>query len=321
MTVSRALNSHPQVRDETRRKVLEKAAELNYRPNLWARSMVTRRSHILGLVVPDISHSFYAEITGGIQEVIEDHGYNLLLCNTHRNPKTEAREIDALLAARVDGLIIASEQPEDNWRYYYDLQQQGIRFVLIDRFFPKLNCSCLTTDDFEAGRLATQHLLDLGHRRIAHLKGSDISPARLRLEGYQHALRDAGVELNPAWIVPGNFRLDESRNAMKFLMSLQPRPTAVVAGNDNSAFGAVQACREMGLSVPRDVSVVGIGNVEGDHHPNPFLTTVHWDRSALGREAGRVLLDEILGPKTKAPVKKVFPPQLLVRQSTSPPRS
>lgn len=276
---------------------------------------------MLGLVIPDISHSFYAEITGGIQEVIEKHGYNLLLCNTHRNPKTEVREIEALLVARVDGLIIASEQPEDNWRYYWDLKQQGIRFVLIDRFFPKLNCSRLTTDDFEAGRLATKHLLELGHRRVAHLRGSDISPSRLRLEGYRQALRDANVEENPAWVVPGNFRLDESRSAMKFLMSLDPRPTGVVAGNDNSAFGAIQACRELGLSVPRDVSVVGIGNVEGDNHPNPFLTTIHWDRTALGREAGRVLLDEILSPKARAPVKKVFAPQLLVRQSTASPRS
>jgi len=319
MTVSRVLNSHPQVSPETRRKVAQKAAELNYRPNRWARTLVTNRSQILGLVVPDISHSFFSEITRGIQEIIEEQGYNLLLCNTGRDAITEIREIDALLASRVDGLIIASEQSENSWEYFAALETQGVHFVLIDRFFRNLNCSYLTTDDVEVGRLATEHLIELGHRKIAHIRGSSISNARLRLEGYQTALRAHGIPEKAAWIVPGNFRVQDSYDAAMFLMSLEDRPTAIFAGNDTSAYGAVKGCVEAGFPVPRRVSVIGAGNIEGDQHPHPFLSTIHWDRLEIGREAARALLDAIAGGQPRTGARKVFPPSLLVRESTALP--
>ena len=319
MTVSRVVSGHQQVSDDTRRRVLAKVKELNYRPNRSARSMVTGRSNMIGLVIPDISHSFYAEITRGIQDVIEQHGFNLLLCNTNRDPETELREIEALLSARVDGLIIASERPEPSWKSYAQLKQQGVRFVLIDRFFEKLACPVFATDDFEAGRLATAHLLQLGHRRIAHIQGPPISAARLRLDGYLRALKSAGIKANEEWIVPGNFRLAESREAARFLLCLRNRPTAIVAANDNSAFGAIRACREAGLTVPENISVAGIGNVEGEQHPNPFLTTIHWDRLELGRAAGRALLAGIQSNLPMEAGRTVFPPSLLIRQSSGPP--
>jgi DNA-binding LacI/PurR family transcriptional regulator len=321
MTVSRALNSHPQVRAETRRKVMEKAAEFNYRPNRWAQTLVTNRTHLLGLVVPDISHTFFGEITRGIQEVIEEHGYNLLLCNTGRDPKTEIREIDALLGSRVEGLIVASEQAEDSSEYFDRIVRQGVPFISIDRFFPKLNCSRFITDDHEAGRLATEHLIQLGHRKIGQVRGLRTSAARLRVEGYLAALRSHGIEEEPSWIVCGNFQVEESCEAAKFLMRLKNPPTAIVTGNDTSAFGVVRGCRELGLSVPGDVSVVGVGNVEGGQHPNPYLTTIHWDRLEMGREAARVLLSVISGRAGSTPVKKVFAPTLLVRESTAAPRN
>ena len=317
MTVSRALNSHPAVRDETRRRILEKAAELNYRPNRWARTLVTNRTNIIGLVVPDISHTFYGEITRGIQEVIEEQGYNLLLCNTGRDPQTEIREVDALLGSRVEGLIVASEQPEESVEYFARIVRQGIPLVSIDRFFPKLKCSRFTTDDHEAGRLATEHLIRLGHRKIAHVRGLRTSAARLRLEGYLEALRSRGIRQDPSWVISGDFRVDESCQAAKFLMGLRNRPTAIVTGNDTSAFGVIRGCREVGLSVPEDVSVAGMGNIEGDLHPNPYLTTVHWDRLTMGREAARVLLGLISGERANRTLKRVFPPTLVVRHSTA----
>ena len=316
MTVSRALNSHPSVRDETRRKVLEKAAELNYRPNRWARTLVTNRTHIIGLVVPDISHTFFGEITRGIQDVIEEQGYNLLLCSTGRDPETEIREVDALLGTRVEGLIVASEQPEESAEYFSRIVRQGIPLVSIDRFFPKLKCGRFTTDDHEAGRLVTQHLIELGHRKIAHVRGLRTSAARLRLEGYLEALRSHSLQQDPSWVVSGDFRVDESREAAKFLMNLRDRPTAIVAGNDTSAFGVIRGCRDLGLAVPDDVSVAGMGNIEGDLHPNPYLTTVHWDRLRMGRDAARVLLSLIANGPEKSTVKKVYAPTLVVRQST-----
>ena len=253
-----------------------------YRPNRWARSLVTRKSGLIGLIVPDISHSFFAEITRGIQEVLEQHAYNLVLCNTNRDPATEIREIEALLSAHVDGLLIASDQPEEGWRYYAHMAEQGERFVLIDRYFDQLRSARVGTDDLQAGKIAAEHLIQLGHRSIAHVRGPAIRPARLRLEGYRAALKEHRLKTCESWVVPGNFRLLDSREAARFLMCLHDRPTAIVAGNDTSAFGVIRGCREAGCRVPEDVSVIGIGNVEGDQHPNPFLTTVHWDRLGNG---------------------------------------
>ncbi|MGH9632847.1 MAG: LacI family DNA-binding transcriptional regulator, partial [Bryobacteraceae bacterium] len=135
MTVSRALNGHPAVNEETRRKVLQHAERLNYRPNRWARSLVTQKSHIIGIVVPDISHSFFSEITRAVQETIEPHGYDLMLCHTHADVEREKSAIDMLLGSRVDGLIIASSRREDDPGILLELQRQGTPFVLLDRSF------------------------------------------------------------------------------------------------------------------------------------------------------------------------------------------
>jgi LacI family transcriptional regulator len=314
------LSGSNHVSEETRQRVQDAAASLGYSPNRWARSLVTRKSCLIGLIVPDISHSFFAEITRGIQGVLEHHGYNLVLCNTNRDPRTEIREIDALRSAHVDGLLIASDQPEDNWRYFAGLAEQGQHFVLIDRYFDQLGTPHVGTDDFQAGRLATEHLIQLGHRAIAHVRGPAIRPARLRLEGYRDAVRKHKLKTCDSWLVHGNFQMLNSREAARFLMCLRERPTAIVAGNDNSAFGVIRGCREAGYRVPDDVSVIGIGNVEGDQHPNPFLTTVHWDRMEMGREAARILLAQIAAETLKPPAREVFAPSLLIRQSTAPPR-
>jgi LacI family transcriptional regulator len=316
MTVSRAINGHPAVNAETRRLVMEQASRANYTPNRWARGLVTNRSHLVGLVVPDISHAFYAEITLGIQTFLEERGYNLLLCNSGRDPKTELRELDALIGTRVEGLIVASSQPEESGDYFTQLKQQGMAFVLVDRFFRRLNCNRLVTDDLEVGRIATEHLIGLGHRKIAHLRGAGVSPARLREQGYLRALRAHGLVENPSWILPGNFRLEDSYSAAKLLLQQDDRPTAVFAASDYSAFGVVQACRDAGLRVPEHISVIGAGNIEGSRHPNAFLSTVDWDREEMGREAAHVLLS-LIEDRSHKVVKKVFPPRLLVRQSTS----
>jgi len=321
MTVSRALTNGGHVSDETRKRVQKAARELGYRPNRLARGLVTRRSKLIGLIVPDISHSFFAEITRGIQEVIEQHGYNLLLCNANRDAAAEIREVEALLSAHVDGLLIASEQPEQSWRYYAGLLAHGVRFALIDRYFDKLRCARVGTDDFQAGKLATEHLIRLGHRDIAHVRGPAIRPARLRWEGYLAALRSHRLKPREDWVVSGEFRLAESREAARFLMCLRHRPTAIVAGNDTSAFGVIHGCREAGYAVPGDVSVVGVGNVEGDQHPSPFLTTVHWDRLEMGREAARTLLASLEDETVKNAVQEVFAPSLLIRKSTAPPKT
>jgi LacI family transcriptional regulator len=319
MTVSRALNGHPSVRDETRRKVVRAAQELNYQPNRWARSLVTQRSGVIGLLVPDISHAFYAEVTRGIQQVLDNRGYSLILSCSHRDVEAEVRSLDSLVASRVEGLIAASSQPEESGTYFRNLSTTGIPFVLIDRFFPKLSGTHLVTDDVEVGRIATAHLISLGHRRIAHISGSEISAGRLREEGYRQAMTEHGLKVEPAWVVPGLFRTAESRQSTHSLLRLPNRPTAIFAASDYSAFGALSACRDEGLSVPADISVIGAGDIEGASNPHAFLSSVTWAREALGREAARLLLENIADAEHFKPARIVYPPALVLRQSTATP--
>jgi LacI family transcriptional regulator len=315
MTVSRALNGSPDVSEETRRRVLSHAQRVNYRPNRWARSLVTQKSHMMGIIVPDISHSFFSEITRAVQQTLEAHDYALMLCHTDGDVAREEAAIDMLLSSRVDGLIVASQRREDDPGPFRGMR---IPFVLLDRFFAGLDCACARTDDFRVGQMATEYLIELGHRRIAHLRGSAVSVGRLRFEGYQDAMRRRGLIYEPVWIVDSGLRFANGYSGMQQLLALNPRPTAVFAANDPSAIGAIRACRDAGLCVPRDISVIGAGAVEGPLVPNPFVTTIDWSREELGRKAAALLLAAV----NKTPVAEtelIAAPRLVVRQSAAPP--
>jgi LacI family transcriptional regulator len=321
MTVSRALTGNREVSDATRKRVLKCAAAVGYQPNRWARSLVTRRSSLIGVVIPDISHSFFAEITCGVEEVVEKEGYDILLCHSRGSIEKEKDELATLVGSRVDGLIIASVQPERSPELFTKLKDAETPFVLVDRFFPKANFPSVRVDDCMVGRLATECLIELGHSSIAHIAGSSVSPASLRRRGFVGALKAHGLAASPHWTARGDFGIESGRAAMKRLLQTTPRPTAVFAANDPMAIGAVYACREAGLRVPQDISIIGAGNIEGPHHPTPFLTTIDWPREELGRVAAELLLAMIKNRDRQEVDVKVFDPRLLIRQSTAaPPR-
>jgi LacI family transcriptional regulator len=317
MTVSRALNQHPDVKTETRQKILALAAERRYRPNRWARSLVTRKSEIVGVVIPDISHSFFSEITRGVQDVIEQRGYNLMLCHSHGDTHREMQEIDMLVGSRVEGLIVASQQAADSPESFIELEQQDVPFVLIDRFFTDYDCPRVVVDDVAVGNLATEHLIELGHRKIAHIPGPNVTSSFLRTQGFCATLSKHGLAVQPDWIVSGDYQKEGGYEAMRKLLKNRERPTAVFASNDPGAIGAIAACREAGLGVPGDVSIVGAGCIEGSYHPNPFVTTVDWPRTDLGHRAAEMLLRLVNGERLEQR-HVVFAPRLLKRQSTGP---
>jgi LacI family transcriptional regulator len=320
MTVSRALRGSTEISEETRLRVVRCAEKMSYRPNRWARTLVTRRSSIIGLVVPDIAHSYFAEITRGIEEVIEKAGYSLLLCHSRMDPHRERREIDTLVGSRVEGLIVASEQPENSAEPFLHLKAENVPFVLIDRFFPEHDFPTVRVDDLSAGTLATEHLISLGHRRIAHIQGPSLSPATLRAQGYVETLNRYKVPFRKGYVLPGKFDVESGREAMKKLLDLRVRPTAVFAANDPMAIGAMYACREAGVDVPGEMSIIGSGNIEGAYHPYPFLTTIDWPRFDLGRTAGGMLLSAIASTEHGGTRAETFAPQLLSRQSTGRPK-
>jgi len=317
MTVSRALNGHPDVKEETRRRVIARASELNYRPNRWARSLVTQRSRIVGAVIPKITYSFFGEIIGGLQNVLEEQGYSLILSNSSEDPEREKREIDMLVGSRAEGLVIASVFRHDDPSFIRGLQDEGVPMVLIDRIFPGFEASSATTDDYRVGCLAAEHLIGLGHKHIAHITGPPVSTAEQRRQGFLDTLKAAGIEMPPRYIAEGGgFDVEAGVAGMKKLLKLTPRPTAVFGPSDPASMGAVQAVHQAGLSVPEDISIIGAGAIEYDYLPDPFMTTLRWDRRAMGEKAGHMLV-RLMAGEDLSHEAVVMPPTLIVRRSTA----
>ena len=316
-TVSKVLNNREDIGHATRARVLAKVAELGYQPNAVARSLTLRRTHTLGVVIPDLMHSFFVEIVAGLETVVSARGYGLLLCSSNEDPAKERAEIDLLRQRQVDGIILASVNASGNTDLLQRLGALGIGLVMIDRDdHPVVKCDRVVTDDVKVGRLAATHLVEQGRKAIAHILGPPITHAKRRADGYKSALKELGVRTRAEWIVRGGFMEADGHRAMKKLLSLKPRIDAVFAANDPSAIGAMKAIWDAGLRVPEDIAVVGAGDIAlGDLLRVP-LTTVSWSRDEQGKQAAKLLLDR-LGPEPSDRFRSVvIPPQLIVRRSS-----
>ncbi len=313
MTVSRAINDHPEISSETRARILAMAQKMKYRPNQFARALTTNRSHLIGIVVPDLMHSYFAEICRGVESEARPVGYQNLICSTDEEARKEMDEIEALLS-RTDGLIVASALTKSEAKFYRRLLAEGANIVLIDRLLEGLNCSAVTTDDVEVGLLATKHLIDLGHRKIGHLRGPDVSTSLQRQQGYEQAMKKAGLK---TVIRESGFTEPDGYVAMQKWIADGNLPTAIFAANDPAAIGAMAAVSEAGMTVPRDVAFVGAGSIHyGDMLGVP-LTTVSWSKAEMGQAAATLLLELIEGKKKVRRHRTItIPPELIIRRSS-----
>ena len=314
-TVSLVLSKNPTARvaSETRERVIRAAEELGYRPNVVARSLVRRRSYANGLVVPDLDNQFFAHVVSGAQRVAVEEGYAVLLCE-QRGTSID-RHLDALRTRQVDGVILdaagASSIPEE--------LLDGINVVLIDQ--PSQRWPGVASDAEGAGRLAAEHLLSLGHRRLAFIGPSaDVHTFRMRERGFTRAIRAAGVTVEselfrrvPATIAGG-------QAAIRALLAQPSRPTAIFCANDLLALGAYKACAQSGVSIPGDVSLVGCDDIEFSQLVTPELTTVAVPARELGARAARLLLRALAGEVTQPSQQgRPLPVRLVVRGSTAAP--
>ena len=312
MTVSRAINNHPEINRETRDRVLAAAQKMNYRPNQFARALTSKHSYLIGIVVPDLMHSYFAEICRGVESQARPAGYQNLICSTDEEARKELDEIEAVWT-RTDGLIVASALTVNEARAYRRLLSEGGKIVLIDRLLKGLRCPAVTTDDVQVGILATEHLIKVGHRRIGHLRGTSASTSQGRVEGYKRAMAKARLRVDKSMVHDCGFTESNGRAAMEAWIAKGNLPTAIFAANDPAAIGAMAALNDAGLDVPNDVAIVGAGNIHyGDMLRVP-LTTVSWSTAAMGQAAGELLLELIAGKKTTRHV--TIPPQLVVRHS------
>jgi LacI family transcriptional regulator len=320
-TVSKVLNNRADISEATRSRVLAKVEELGYKRNAVARSLSLRRSHTLGIVIPDLMHSFFVEIIAGIEPVASTRGYGLLLCSSSENPEKERSELEMLRSRQVDGIVLASAHGSGITGLLQQLTKQGTTLVMIDRDdHPTVKCHRVLTDDERVGQLATDHLLDLGRRAIAHIGGPAIVHAKRREKGWREALRARGVKPPDEWIVRGGFMESEGYHAMKRLLNVRPKIDAVFAANDPSAIGAMKAIWEAGLRVPDDIAVVGVGDIAlGDLLRVP-LTTVGWSRTDQGRHAAELMLNSLDEDNDAEPQRIIIPPRLIARASSGVPR-
>jgi len=319
-TVSKVLNHHADISEATRNRVLAKVEELGYQRNAVARSLTLRRTHTLGIVIPDLMHSFFVEVIAGIEPVASARGFGLLLCSSGEDPRKERGELELLRGRQVDGVVIASAHASGNTDMLKQLTRHGTGLVMIDRDdHPSVKCHRVVTDDEQVGVLATSHLIDAGRRAVAHVAGPAIVHARRRERGWRAALAARGIRPSEAWLVAGGFMEGDGHRAMKRLLAIKPRVDAVFAANDPAAIGAMKAIWEAGLRVPDDIAIVGAGDIAlGDLLRVP-LTTVAWSRQEQGRHAAELLLNG-LDRQSDPPQRIVIPPRLIVRESSGAPR-
>jgi LacI family transcriptional regulator len=306
MAVSKALRDHKDIGEETRAKVKKRAAELNYRMDWVARSMVTGRTYLVGLVVPDLMQSFFAEIATGLAQSLAPHSYQLVIAHSRESAKDEVANIELLVSRKVDGLIIASAQREA--RAFKDLK---IPYVLIDRQVPRLRANFVGARNADIGFLATSHLIEQGCKRIAHLEGPLVSTAEGRREGYRRALKKAGM--SPLVEEAGH---DDAGGYQAMKRLLRKKPDGVFCFNDPVAAGAMRAILEARLSIPRDVAIIGAANM---HYADMFrvpLSTVDQDTRALGEEAARLILAGMAARKPQSARQVILLPRLIVRASS-----
>jgi LacI family transcriptional regulator len=318
VTVSKALRNHPDISVETRERVLKRMEELNYRPNLAARALVTGKSRLIGLVVPDLVHSFFSTIANSISKTLRENEYGLMIFSSQGDPDLEEQEIDHLLARSADCLLIASTRDAIN--YIHRIEEQKKPFILIDRFFPGFNANFVGVDDVEVGFLATEHLIEIGRRRIAHISAPFVSPALGRLDGYRSALERYGVEVPEEYLVmreQGDHAGDSTGYAaMRKLLALRPLPDAVYCHNDPTALGAMKAILDAGLKIPEDIALIGSGNVLYSDSLRIPLTTIDQKCDAMGEAAARLALALLESTTPPAPQTILLKPTLIVREST-----
>jgi LacI family transcriptional regulator, galactose operon repressor len=315
MTVSKVVRGCADVGAETRSRVLARIKELNYQPNWVARSLAARRTFMIGLIVPDLMHSFFAEIAKGVSSAIRPLGYDVVICNSEEDSAVESSEVDRLLARQVDGLILASAQPPSSLEVFDRIDARNVPYVLIDRRFTDARAPYVGADDEAIGRLATNHLIERGCRRIAHIAGPPLTTGVGRLKGYRDALAAAGMEVRDSYVV--NATDDASGlQAARQLLALNPRPDAIFGYNDPTAAGAMKAILEAGIAIPREIKVIGVGNVHYSDLLRVPLSTIDQSSTAIGQQAADILIKSIGSKRRRPPRTVLIDPTLIVREST-----
>ncbi|QSO51024.1 LacI family DNA-binding transcriptional regulator [Alicyclobacillus curvatus] len=308
-TVSRVINESGYSSPETRQKVLQCMQELGFSPNDVARGLVSGRTASIGLLIPDVSNPFFADIARGAEDAAIAQGYSLILCNSDWKMERERMYLDTLRSKRVEGVVVAGSRSEE------DTLKKAIGtlpFVMVDRRAKKIGAS-VWIDNTQGAMAATEHLIDIGCKRIAHITGPELSPSSTaRLEGFKRVVKQANVDYR---IIEGDFRYAGGYEAGRQLFIGGSAPDGIFAANDLMAIAVIQVAQSLGIRVPEDVVVVGYDNIAMAEYVSPKLTTVEQPGYQMGTSGFELLYEQLVHPDTKVSDIE-FTPRMILREST-----
>jgi LacI family transcriptional regulator len=319
VTISKALRNHPDISKATRERVLARVKERGYRPNLTARSLVTGRSSLIGMIVPDLIHPFFAEVAKALSSAIRQQGYFLIMSSSEEDPELEQQEIEHMLAHRLDALVVASCQTSADM--LSKTQFGDTPLILLDRAFKELDAHFIGSDDYAIGKLAAEHLLDIGCKHLAHIRGAENSVGKRRLKGFVDTLKKHGIQVPPEYIlqVP---RVDaDGRSsgvaALRRLRELEYLPDGVFCYNDVIAVGVINEALALGIDVPGQLAVIGCGNLHYDDEIRVPLSSIDQRSSEIGTRTARLILELLIHEIPGGRRDILLQPRLALRASSA----
>lgn len=317
-TVSRALNDHPRISAETKKAVIKAAQKLNYQPNHIAAALRNGKSNIIGIIVPTADRSFFSSVIRGIEEIANASRYHVLICQTYDQYEKEVLTVEALLNARVDGIIASFAKETQNFDHFRKIKEKGIPLILFDRSNDELEVSHVVIDDFLGAYKATEHLIQQGCRRIAHFTSiRKLSIYKERLRGYREALANHSIAYNEDLVIESNLQVEDGRNSMLQLLNSNNMPDGVFSASAFGAMGALLTLKENNISIPQQVALVGFSNETFTSYTDPALSTVEQHSMRIGNAAAAIFLEEVTAENKKfIPQKIVLKPELIVRRSS-----
>ncbi len=318
-TVSRALKDHPDINQKTRDAVKEIANKYNYRPNKIALSLLQNQSKTIGVIIPEIIHHFFSSVISGIEDVFYQENFNIIICQSQESYEREIKNVQTLLSSHIDGILMSISKETKKLDHIKNIQEIVLPLVFFDRIAEEINTDKVIVDDFGGGYKATEHLIDIGCKRIAHLYGPlNLLIGKNRFNGYKKALENHNMSLNPEYTVFCD-SYEKALEETKKLLQLSKPPDGIFAVNDLTAVGAMKVIKDEGLKVPDDISVVGFTNWLISRFADPALTTIDQKGYVMGTEAARLLLKRIKNEdsdKDSQPITQLLDSELIIREST-----
>jgi LacI family transcriptional regulator len=316
-TVSRALNNKPRISENTRKAVLKAAKQLNYQPNNIAAALRNGKSFLIGIIVPTADRSFFASVVRGIEEIANKINYKVIICQSYDNYEKEVQTVEALINARVDGIIASIGKNTEDFSHFKRAQERDIPLILFDRVTDELDVSQIVINDYLGAYKVVGHLVEQGCTRIAHFTSpKKVSIYIERLRGYKAALRDHGLPYDKELVIESNLQLEDGRSSMEQLLKLENRPDAVFSASDYGAMGAMQVLKENQIKIPQEIALAGFSNEPFTSFTDPPLTTVDQLSITMGNFTAELFFDQLSSETKPVSQKTVLTPKLIIRGSS-----